>query len=333
MTSNRSPRGTLAFLFATGVILAPAGAWAASTCAQSSDCPKGFSCQVEEVATPCPAIACAPGETCTQPQCDPQAVSSCTPLPCTADSDCASGMVCFAQTTDNCAGTTVAEPACPPNEKCAEPAPTPETCTSTTTRSCVPRYLLPCTTASDCGDGFTCAPDEVGSCSGGGSVPSEDGGPVPPPPPPVCTTTTLSTSHCSANTVVCSSASDCPSGWTCEVAPQAISNIACAVPASIDGGPVASDCDPGPLQPTQMQCAPPYADLGSSGAFGETRSAGLGSSATAPETPTEPSAGAAKSTTDQGGGCSAAPGPARGGVLWLLGLIGLVGVTRRRAAH
>ena len=106
MTSNRSLRSTLSFLFATGVVLAPVAAWAANTCAQSSDCPKGFSCQVTEVATPCPAIACAAGETCTQPTCDPETISSCAALPCTADSDCASGMVCFAQTIDSCAGAT-----------------------------------------------------------------------------------------------------------------------------------------------------------------------------------------------------------------------------------
>ena len=81
MTPHRSLRSTLAFLFATGVIVAPAGAWAANTCAQNSDCPKGFACQVSEIATPCAAIACAAGETCTQPQCNPEMVSSCTPLP------------------------------------------------------------------------------------------------------------------------------------------------------------------------------------------------------------------------------------------------------------
>src|SRR5262249_1488701 len=106
--------------------------------------------------------------------------------------DCAPDMVCFAQTEQDC--PTQTSPACPPNTKCPPPEPNPTpACTSTTTTSCVPKYLLPCTTALDCGDGLTCVPDEVGSCSGGGSAPSEDGGPVDPPPETVCTTMTLAT--------------------------------------------------------------------------------------------------------------------------------------------
>jgi MYXO-CTERM domain-containing protein len=134
--------------------------------------------------------------------------------------------------------------------------------------------------------------------------------------------------------VICSSAADCPSGWTCDAVPQAISNIACGAPESVDGGPTASNCDPAPTQPTQKQCAPPYADLGSAGAFGETNSAGVGA-APAPESPTDMSTGTPKSTAGEasdGGGCAVGPGPARGSAMWLLGLVGLVGVTRRRTA-
>jgi hypothetical protein len=99
-------------------------------------------------------------------------------LPCTADGDCVSGMVCFAQTTDNCAGTTVAEPACSPGQKCAEPCAYVETVHHGDDAILRPQVPAPCKTASDCGAGFMCAPDEVGSCSGGGSAHSDCGAPA-----------------------------------------------------------------------------------------------------------------------------------------------------------
>jgi MYXO-CTERM domain-containing protein len=331
MTSQPSSRDFFALLFAAAALLTPSAARAANTCTQSSGCPKGFSCQVSEVTPPCPAIACAPGETCVQPACDQETISQCVPLPCTSDSDCASGMVCFAQTSQDC--PELAVPPCPPDAKCATPDPAPvQPCTTTTTRSCVPKYLLPCAAASDCGDGFTCDPDEVGTCSGSGPAPSEDGGPVAPPEPPVCTTMTLSTSHCTAKMVDCTSSSDCPSGWSCEAQALNAATVECAGPTALDGGSsTVSNCDPGPTQPAQMLCTPPYAGLATGGSFGD-QSTGLNGNATAaPEVAGDPPARSSTSSAGSAndGGCSVGSGRSRGAGSFL-GLLGLVGLALRR---
>jgi MYXO-CTERM domain-containing protein len=329
MMSQYSFRNALVLLLASGALLVPRDASAANSCSQSSDCPKGFSCQVSNIEVPCEAIACDPGETCAQPICSPQTVSQCVPLPCTSDGDCASGMVCFTQTSQDCSEETT--PACPPGGKCAPPDPTPSpTCTTTTTRSCVPKYMLPCKVASDCGDGFTCDPDEVGTCSGGGSVPSEDGGPVPLPEPTVCNTMTLSTSHCSAKTVSCSSASDCPSDWTCEAQATNAATVECAGPVSVDVGSTAPDCPSNPPPPPQKVCTPPYADLVSAGDFGDNDSTSTlnGGGTAAPESAgTPPAAG---STGSNDGGCSLGSGRAGNGATPLLGLVGFVALAFRR---
>ncbi len=335
MMSQSSFRHALAALIASSALLAPASAWAASTCAQNTDCPKGFSCETSTVYPPCPAIACAAGSDCTQPVCAPETISQCTPLSCKSGDDCAAGMICYSQTSLNCPDQ--ATPACPPNAVCATPTTAPPACTMTTTSQCVPKYLLPCTSASDCGDGFACVRDEVGSCAGsGGAASSEDGGPTEiVPVAPVCTTTTLSTSHCQANAVVCASNGDCLSGWTCEALPQAISNVACAGPVSFDGGPTTpTDCVTPTPEPVQKQCMPPYADLASSGTFGSVTStsasgSGTGGQKSAPESPTtDTSATGPNAASD--GGCTVGSGHAGNGAFSLLGLVGLAGLAFRR---
>jgi MYXO-CTERM domain-containing protein len=149
-------------------------------------------------------------------------------------------------------------------------------------------------------------------------------------------TTTLSTSHCQANTVVCASNGDCPSGWTCEALPQAISNVACAGPVSFDGGPTTpADCPTPTPEPVQKQCRPPYADLTSSGTFGDVTSAsgsgspGSGTQTSAPESPTtDKSATGPDAASD--GGCTVGSGHAGSGAFSLLGLVGLAGLAFRR---
>jgi MYXO-CTERM domain-containing protein len=335
MLSQRSFRHALAALIASSALLAPASARASNTCAQSTDCPKGFSCQTSTVYPPCPAIACATGSDCVQPKCDPETISQCTPVPCTSTDDCAAGMVCYTQTIQDCPVQTT--PACPPNVVCPPPTPEPApSCTMTTTSSCVPKYLLPCTTASDCGDGFACVHDQVGSCSGGSGVtPSEDGGPPEvTPTDPVCMTMTLSTSHCEANTLICTSNGDCPSGWTCEAQLQAVSNVACAGPVSIDGGTTVPDCPTPTPEPVQKQCQPPYADLASTGTFGSDTSLGSGSGASAPQTAAPENPTAEKSATGpdaaSDGGCTMGSGHGGNGAFSLLGIVGLAGLVFRR---
>jgi Cys-rich repeat protein len=174
MTSHLFLRGSLATLFALGALGVARTAGADPTsCAADSDCTKGFTCQVVG-ATACAGTACAvppagaDAEACPPPPvCDPTVIKGCMPGPCTTDSDCATGMVCYADTYTSCPPPEPV-PICPKNADCAAPAIDAGVCTTTTMNSCVPRYDLPCKVASDCGDGFTCAPDTTTECSGGG---------------------------------------------------------------------------------------------------------------------------------------------------------------------
>src|SRR4051812_22417970 len=126
---------TLASLLAVTLFgLAPRPAQAQSTCAADSDCVKGWTCQVSG-GTACASPACPPGQKCeAQPtDCVNEQYKSCLPGPCLADSDCASGMVCYTYTDYNY---------CPPSPSCApgQECPTPQ-CDGTSVSECVPRYL------------------------------------------------------------------------------------------------------------------------------------------------------------------------------------------------
>jgi Cys-rich repeat protein len=339
MMSSRFTRLTVAMLVSLGALGASRTAHAQSmTCANDTDCGKGFSCQTVG-ASACPAIACARGEECDIPICDPQIIKECEPGPCNTDSDCATGMVCFTDSAVSCPPVEVA-PSCPKDALCAEPAVVDAgACTTMTSKSCVPKYDLPCHVDSDCGDGFTCVPDTATECSGGGSAGSAGSGSTPPVPPvvqtPTCTTTTLSTSSCQAKSMPCATSNDCPSTWSCSAGN--VSNIACAGPAlAVDAGSVAPICDPGP--PAQMLCAPPYAYLGlgtegSGFASGSPTSAGSGDAAVVPGLESAPSASAGNSPPNAagGGGCQLGGGGATGGGPSLLALLGLVGLVRRRS--
>lgn len=326
-TSRRFFRGSIALVLAATGWLAPAAARAAM-CSQTSDCPKGFACQVVGVGG-CATPACAPDQPCpaTTTVCDAPMITECAPLPCKADSDCATGMVCYAQVSQSCPSSPP-QPSCAAGTKC--PVVDPGPCTTTTTNTCVPRYDLPCHVDSDCGNGFTCVPEVVTSCSGGSGTSSADGGGVTEPPQSSCTTMTLSTSQCSAKVVNCGADGDCPSDWTCVAEPQAISNIACGAPViAEDGGtPPTPVCDPGPTPPPQKQCMPPYYDL--SGGVGRSGSGTRGAGdASAPlsEGAGNPPQTARTTTTS---GCQLGAGAGAGGGAAWLALFGLVGLARRR---
>jgi Cys-rich repeat protein len=355
MTSHFFLRGSLAALFALGSlgVARTAGADPAS-CTADSDCTKGFTCQVVG-ATACPGTACAvppagvDAEACPPPPvCDPTVIKGCMPGPCTTDSDCATGMVCYADTYTSCPPPEPV-PVCPKNADCAAPAIDAGACTTTTVNSCVPRYDLPCKVASDCGDGFTCVPDTTTECSGGGSAGSGvangstgttsgpallvDASPVTvgaedaSSPPPSCTTTVSSTSSCQANSIPCTTAANCPSTWTCVAQPEPATEI-CAGPVSLDGG--VDPCGtPDPTSP-QSLCEPPYANLGSN--FGGSTLLGTGTAPVAAgSTPVNGGAPSSVSgPTSSSGGCQmAAPGAGTGGIPFLA-LLGLTALSRRR---
>jgi MYXO-CTERM domain-containing protein len=359
MTSHLLVRGSLVALFTLGALAAARTAAADPTsCSQDSNCTKGFTCQVVG-ASACPAYACASpagtvdAQACPPPPaCNPQVFKGCLPGPCSTDSDCATGMVCYADSYTNCPAPAPLL-SCPPNADCAAPALDAGACTTATVKSCVPRYDLPCKVDSDCGDGFTCVPDTITSCSGGGStgsavsggVPTTGSGPailvdagtvvvaaVDASSPPSCTTTTGSTSSCQAKAITCTISADCPSTWTCVAQPQPITNV-CAGPASLDGGvPVCGSPNPGP---SPMLCQPPYANLGSSfGAGGQSTGGGARVPTAAGNAAGGGAAGSNSAPSGATESCQVAiPGAASGGGMPLLALLGLTVLSRRRRSN
>ncbi|HEY3255066.1 MAG TPA: MYXO-CTERM sorting domain-containing protein, partial [Polyangiaceae bacterium] len=329
-----------ASLLALGLFgLVSRSAHAQSSCSADSDCVKGWTCQVSGGST-CASPACPPGEKC-EPQpndCVTEVYKSCQPGACLADSDCADGMVCYTHTETNCPPT-----ACASGQACPTPS-----CEPKTESACVPRYLLPCTTAQDCGVGFTCEPSgEQCACSGSapaGSGASDGGTPPPAPEEPSCTCETSKELRCRAATVSCNQDSDCSAGWSCAAVGATADCASAPAPnPSPDGGAQggatpAPDCRP---SAQIKQCVPPYYSLiqGVSGVSHDSSgSPTLGSSNGASGTPAAvpPTAESGKDDNDSGSasaGCSVAGGAHASSALAVLGALGLLGALRRRRAR
>ncbi len=285
--------------------------------------------------------ACRPdGEKCETPaSCEPEDYRECVSPSCEDDSDCPSDMVCYERTSTQCGGST---PGCDPSGECPEPvdAGQPE-CTQTTERSCVPRYVPPCTEDAECGEGFTCEEESISMCSGGGSAggtgtggaaSSTDGGRANPPDGEThCTTMPTGRFLCVLQPIACEDEGDCPDGFTCEDDPN---QSACVDSDPAPGGaaddPEGSSEDstcPDASSTRTKACLPPYYDLEGEGRGehgGSTDGSGTGNP------PTTPS-----SRNHASSGCSAATGESdvTSAPLALLGLLCFtIGVrsTRRR---
>ncbi len=316
-------------------------AHAQSTCSTDSECVKGWTCQVSGSST-CASAPCPPGEKCEPTKCANVEIKSCQPGACHADSDCADGMVCYTHTETNCPPT-----ACAPGQECAAAS-----CEPKTESACVPRYLLPCVTASDCGSGFTCeSSGEECACSGsaGGSDDASAGGaPLPTPPQPSCTCEPSKDLHCQAASVSCDKDSDCSAGWSCAVVASASDCASAHAPTpnpgsgAQGGGANATppDCHP---SADVKPCVPPYYAL-IQGAKGVARdSAGNPTLAVGGETGAEdatsgnstvpPTAESSKDEGTSSAGCSLAGGSRPGSALALLGALGVFGALRRRRAR
>jgi hypothetical protein len=335
-------------------------------------CPKNWECRQ---ATATDGVACAPGQECAEPTAT--TFDYCEPLPCSSDADCAADMVCYSETRQICSDP----PPCEKDADCAAPA--DSACTPETRSACVPRYLPPCETASDCGVGFTCEEPTCGCTSGsagsgGGSAPSagsSDGSagsdPVPPDPPgdagaaepaegsagrpapgaedggaPTppdevapsdCTCPPATEKTCRLTLTACSTASDCPAGFTCETNPE----TSCS--ASSDG---TTHCDtPNPAR----ICAPPYTALVGSagGGRGEDASGTPTHAGDPPKSDGTANSGSNGATADpdaetvthesSSDGCSVAraPRPDTGAfglaALAACGALGALGLRRKRA--
>ena len=354
-------------------------------CATDADCPDGLACE-EVGGSACSSPACPPGEPCPEPTpCEPTVFYACVappPPPCTADSDCSEGLTCIIESYEVCSGGGFGGG---PEPLPGDPSPgTPDgsgtgsepvvDCTTETYSYCAPRWMGPCTTAADCGDGFTCEPELSCYCSGSGgtdvppdtgtgssgggssggsdspgsdspgsdspgsgsSTPVPDGSGATEDP---CACEPTGSNYCALpdEPTACTSASDCPTEWTCEELPY--SDAPCAV--SPDG---TTDC---PEATAAFYCLPPNwreaisaSDAGS--AYTGSRNDALGGGAESSTSPLDnlPSgaidaaaSGAAtpeataKKVSDSG--CSTV-GSSAGLVSMLLALVGLVALRRRR---
>ena len=330
--------------------LASRSAQAQSTCSTDSDCVKGWACEVTGGGA-CASKPCPPGETCDpQPNdCANFEYKSCVPGPCRADSDCADGMVCYTHTETDCPPV-----ACAPGQECPVPS-----CAPRTESACVPRYILPCTSASDCGSGFTCeSAGEQCECSGsaGGRDPGSDGGTPTPPPSPEesCTCTPSAEQRCRVVPVTCAADSDCSGGWTCVVVASSGDCTSPALPTPTPGSGGGSGApDSGVPEPNcrpsanVKQCLPPYyaivsggrgLDSSSGSDEDDTPTAGTDNGGSAPgnggvASPAVPSAESGKGDTTSSAGCSVSRGSGGGSALALLGVLGMFGVLRRRRAR
>jgi MYXO-CTERM domain-containing protein len=209
----------------------------------------------------------------------------------------------------------------------------------------MPKYDLPCTVDADCGEHFTCTPDVSTECwasgSSGGGASAGDAGTGEPaadasPPASGCTTTTLATSSCVLQTIVCTTAADCPSTWTCQSAPSSTVEYNCgALVAGFDAG----GCNVPPTD-GQSTCVPPNYTTGVGTSTGSTFTTGTGSAGgTASDAGTAAPVSAAAGTSGAAGGgdhgCQMGGSPgsgASGAWLALLGALGFVARRRRRVS-
>jgi hypothetical protein len=246
---------------------------AADEACGETTCPTGFTC-VSRESSACKDEETAAGSTVT---CEaPTTYYQCEPAPCSVDTDCGEGMVCYSYTSSQCSGakSPTCDPAAPDCSTVVTPA--EPTCTTTTEQRCIPRYMLPCSTASDCGPGFTCEETIVGQCSGSGgstgTAVSSDGVAVnvdgsggassttteatggsstdtATDPSVSCTNEPTGEFACKLQIIACATAADCPSGFTCVENPEGVCT------SSSTGEESCTVADP------PLVCMPPYADL------------------------------------------------------------------------
>jgi hypothetical protein len=289
------------------LILAGPRLAAAQTACGDITCPKGYECVTDE--QDCPAIDCVEGQECTP--CEPMVATTCSPLPCTSDADCDSGMTCAAMDVVEC-------PAAPPcdgaeNGECPEP---PETeCTTTRVSECMPNWALPCEAAADCGPGFTCEELEQCGCTGSSSA----GGPDAPPTPDDETEPETTREDCkcvpsgefACHLVVtaCATDDECAEGFTCIDNPEGVCS------SNSDG---TVSCEPG--DPPRL-CAPPYSDIFTGGRSVSVDEAGEGKGTSSPGSGSSDDIGTGQPKGDAG--CTVAsgrPGASGLGALVALGL-------------
>jgi hypothetical protein len=323
------PRGLIA-LIAVAPLVVAVDARAEETCGDRS-CPTGFRC--ETYPTACPEIDCA-ADSGSCPVCEPGTEAVCVPKTCGSHADCAADMLCATEERTRCDDGAAAD--CGDAREGEKPdcTPAPEAnCTTERVSQCVPRWQLPCTSAADCGVGFTCEQRESCTCSGssGSGGGADPGMPTPAdaeeravPAPDDCSCVPSGEFACVVIETACTGDASCPAGWTCQESREGV----------CWSGPEGSGCEP--ADPAKL-CAPPYSDLGDGRGIehddGESSGAGNGE----PPAPTttggesaDGSDGDEVITTDRGCATTGLPRSGGAGAVWLALGIGAVIFSRRR---
>lgn len=298
-------------------------------CQVDADCGAGLRCAVETMEA-CSDCAVPEG---TEPPadcggCTTETYTMCVPLDCTADADCGDpNLVCIQQTWEACPDVAVAP--CTPDGEC--PVPEQPACTTETVSYCGPKYLDDCSADADCGEGFTCVPEQSCWCSGGAAVdPSTDPSVEPVPVEETCGCEPTGRNYCEPQQIECPVGDECPAGWECAAGPTVA--LPCAE----------GEACPDPA-PSPAVCLPPswggigyYGTAANEGGVAYGTVGGDKSLVDLLDAPSaEDTAGAADdSASSDEGGCSVAqsttPTPTAFG---LLALLGLALVKRRRAAR
>lgn len=264
MLVHRS-RAFAAWVVVPGValLLASSASAQSSTCGSDADCERGYRCDVIGYVD-CASAPCAPGEKCPVVEEGCGELKACVPgAACQSDADCGDAMVCYEHTRMTCTGGDRPEP-CRAGEGCADPEPVAPECVERTEKGCLPKYVPPCSTDGDCGEGFRCVEQQSCGCSGS---PGRDA----PPPVPAgasggasddvsapedCSCEPSGTFHCESAVDRCAADGECPADWTCEDQ-GTVSGCASAPPAR-PGDPEESPvCDTEPVVTHDFRCTAP----------------------------------------------------------------------------
>jgi len=301
-------------------------------CTEDSECPKGMVCEAyqESDCPPFTEIDCPPGADCPKQSAEPAPCTEVTKHACTAryrvackaDADCGDGFKCIEGETCECSGSS--------------------------------------------GSGSSPTPSMIQPMRPIPPAPPADGGmamgdePNPPPAEPDCPCAPSGTFYCELQEAPCTDASDCPDDFTCESNPNT-AVCASTEPAQAPGtagagssnGPQDAGAAPAPdpaIDPCGVDasapknvCLPPYWNIGGGRGAAE---AGLakGAPGTLADGNSNKGAPTAASGNDVSGmnpsdsseskasdACSvSAPGARGGSALQWFGLLGLVGLLRRR---
>lgn len=233
----------------------------AQSCASDTDCGDGFECKTQSYESCTGGGWCSP-EGCfdTEYTCETVEYTYCSNKTCVTNADCPATMGCQAQTRWECdgggaggsggsagtgasgAGGTagmypagaggaaggiaedagVEDPCLPDGTGCM-----PSCHEAPADSICIPRYQLPCETASDCGGGFDCVESFYTICTGGGSAGMGGaGGTGGAGGEPIdsgvidgeytCEEVSNGINTCELQVIACETHADCPAGLECQ---------------------------------------------------------------------------------------------------------------------